>query len=164
MIGVLLIAISYLSYLAVKKVLEWHHNHKVLGKNVEMIRIVQHVAPLPKNKSFSIPVVQHHLACLLRYQQDLESQLNDLHGTLCIDKEVLVIPCQGNEGIEDWQARCQDIVGRFIERLKNEKFVVPLEKEPLMRPVIDDVIQNEPLVYMDYMEDKIDHLYYRQTD
>lgn len=146
-----------IAHLAVKKVLEWHHNHKSLGENVEMIRIVQYVAPLPKNKSFSIRVVQRHLACLQRYQQDLESQLNDLHATQCIDKEkkeVHVIPCQGNEGIEDWQARCQDVVDRFIKRLKDEKFVVPLEKKALMRPVIDDVIQNEPLVYIDYMEDK----------
>ena len=125
---------------------------------MEMIRIEQHIAPLPKNKSFSKSILQHQIAFLLRYQQDLESQLNDLHATSCIDKEkkeVQVIPCQGNEGIDDWQSHCQDVIDRFFKRLIDERFVVPHEKKALMRPVIDDVIQSEPLVHIiNCMEDK----------
>ena len=126
---------------------------------MELERIVHPAAaPLPKNKSFSIPVVQRHIV-LLRYQQELESQLNDLHAMLCIDEEkreeVQVIPCQGNEGIEDWQSHCQEIVDRFIKRFKDENFVVPPKKEALMCPVVKDMIQNEPLVHMDYKEDRL---------
>ena len=145
--------------LAVDTVLEW--SHYSLGENVVLRRIAHieyHITSLPKNKSFSIPVIQHHIVFLLRYQQELGSQLNDLHATLCIDeekREVQVIPCQRNEGIEDWQSRCQEIVDRFIKRFKDEKFVVPLKKKALMRPVIDGMIQSRLLVHMDYMEDRL---------
>lgn len=134
-------------------------NHNNLGKGVELTRHAV-IAPLPKkkgsNKSFSIPVLQHHVACLQISQKDLESQLKDYHATLYVDKErseIQIIPCPGNEYKEDWRSGCQHTVDTFIKSLYVATVNIPLDKKDLMSPVIDETIQNKQLLHIEYLED-----------
>jgi len=158
----------FLPCIAVRTVLEWKHNS--LGKGVVLTRCEEklepsalnaRIAPISKkmfsNKPFFIEVAQQHVACLQSYQQNLELQLKEFCASLYVDKErsqVQIIPCQGNERIEDWQSQCQNVVDRFIKSLVVETFSVPVDKKDIMRPVIDEAIKNEKFLYIEYVEDR----------
>ena len=140
------------SYLAAQKILKWDHSS--LGRKAKLTPIKH---PMPKNKPFTIKKAQRFIACLLKYKQDFESQLNDLYAKSCIameKNEVQIIPCEGNECVKDWQSRCWDVVDGFFKGLEEEEFVFLPIKKDLMDPFINEAKQKESSVHIHYIEDR----------
>ena len=111
---------------------------------------------LPQNATFSQEVPRQYMSCLKNQQQQLEAQLKVHHAAIHVDEEkseYMIIPCQGNEMIKDWQSHCKTVVDLYLESLNTETLNIPLDKKDLMSPLISTISQTEKSLNIEYIED-----------
>ena len=111
---------------------------------------------LPQNVEFSMEVDKHYVMCFKSKQQQLEAQLKVYHAAMHVDKEksqIIIIPCQGNEMIRDWESQCKTVINMYLKSLKIETLSIPPDKKDLMHSLIDCTIQTEKSLNIEYVED-----------
>ena len=160
---------GYFVYVDVQAVL--NGSHTALGRSVVLTRGTlssessgghnldqpTDTKKLPQNITFSIEVPRHYISCLENQQQQLEVQLKVHHAVMHVDREkseIVIIPCQGNEKIKDWQSHCKIAVELYLESLNTETLIIPSDKKDLMSPLIDTTIQTEKSLNIEYVEDR----------
>ena len=171
---------KYLCISAVETVLS--HKHGKLSKTVILARCVDltlceepgySIVPLVdnttvpsvnnskevvSNQPFSIKVAQHHMACLKFYHQSIDGQLKTFHASVQLDEgqcALEIVPCQGNESVEDWQSHCKSAVDAFIGSLTVETLGIAVDKRDIMHPVIDMMVQQEKALHIEYAQGSI---------
>ena len=110
------------------------------------------------NQPFSIKVAQDYMACLKLYHQNIDDQLKTFHASMHLDEgqcALQIVPCQGNESIEDWQSHCKSAVDTFVGSLTVETLSISVDKKDIMHPVIDMMIQQEKALHIEYAQGSI---------
>lgn len=144
------------------------HKHDALGKNVVLVRCVDltiateepshGIVPVVDKKAishepFSVDIPQHYVACLKCYHQSIDEQLNTLQAFVQLDEKqckLQVIPCQGNESIEDWPSHCKAVVDTFVESFTLDTLRISDDKKDIMCPVINTTAQTEKALHIKY--------------
>ena len=124
----------------------------------KIVPYINHNEKIIVPEAYSIDVAQHYMTCLKFYHQKIDEQLNTLHASMQLDDEqckLVIVPCEGNEFVKDWQSRCKDAVDTFIRNLIVEILNISVEKRDIMQSIVNTTIEKEKALHIEYEEGSV---------